>query len=114
VKNDHRTNHHGTKTGWKNYGCRCDLCATDRDQYLAERTKIAQARRQAERDNLPAMPEIRVTVSCLDCGGMLHLLAAGRVSASGARTQAMLKCGSCGHEWLSITLLQSKSGKEFE
>lgn len=112
MKSDHRTNHHGTKTGWGNHKCRCEPCVAAKEEYHRKRAKIDQARRDAERAALPAMPEVRVPVSCLDCGDELHLLAPGRPTERGSRLQIMLKCLGCGHEHLFTATLQSKSGSE--
>ena len=105
--------YHGSKTGWGNHKCRCGPCVEAKEEYHRERAKIDPARRVAEREALPPMPEVRVPVNCLDCGGGLSLLAPGRPTDRGSRLQLMLKRLGCGHELLFTATLQSRSGSEF-
>ena len=100
---------HGARSTYK-AGCRCTECTDANSAYNAKQ-------REKSREDAPEYPvvtSITLAVSCLKCGGPLHLLADGRPTDGGTRKVSSLQCADkrCARQWLLINVMQSHAGHE--
>lgn len=102
---------HGTHACYQ-AGCRCDDCKEAKRQY-----RLASEQRRAERLNAErrTVTELRIPVTCPNCGGALEQQAEGRPTEAGTRVSVVMRCAAkkCSRQWLVVTVMQSLSGAEF-
>ena len=102
---------HGGR-GTYNAGCRCRECTDAQSAYKAKQREAAKA---AEPE-LEVLPEIRIPVSCPNCGGRVVAQTPSATTNSGMRVTQMLRCSvnGCNRQWQFIGVLMSLSGAEYQ
>ena len=113
---------HGLATTYK-AGCRCDDCTSAASAYAKERYKARKAgdvrTKQGKPVNVDAGPqplrEIRMPVSCPNCGGAVVAQTESAVTGSGMRVTQMLRCSinGCNRQWQFVGVLMSLTGAEY-
>ena len=111
---------HGLATTYK-AGCRCDDCTSAASAYAKERYKARKADDVRTKQGKPAKPdvevmrEIRMPVSCPNCGGDVVQQTPASRTGSGMRVTVMLRCSQngCNRQWQFIGTLMSLSGSEY-
>jgi hypothetical protein len=113
---------HGLATTYK-AGCRCDDCTSAASAYAKERYKARKAgdvrTKQGKPVNVDAGPqplrEIRMPVSCPNCGGAVVAQTESAATGSGMRVTQMLRCSTngCNRQWQFVGVLMSLSGAEY-
>jgi hypothetical protein len=113
---------HGLATTYK-AGCRCDDCTSAASAYAKERYKARKAgdvkTKQGKPVNVDAGPqllrEIRMPVSCPNCGGAVVAQTESAVTGSGMRVTQMLRCSTngCNRQWQFVGVLMSLTGAEY-
>ena len=108
---------HGSR-GMYAKGCRCDVCKAAEAEY---RRGYDKRRRQGDvgpaekTDGVEVMREIRMPVSCPNCGGDVVQQTPASRTGSGMRVTVMLRCSKngCNRQWQFIGTLMSLSGAEY-
>jgi len=111
---------HGLVTTYK-AGCRCDDCTPAASQYARERyrarkaDKVEVAAPVAEVAGPRPLREIRMPVSCPNCGGAVVAQTESAVTGSGMRVTQMLRCSvnGCSRQWQFVGVLMSLNGAEY-
>lgn len=101
---------HGVRATYK-AGCRCETCTEAQSAYNAKRRETAKAAAPA----LPVLAEIRIPVSCPQCGSQVVQQTPSATTGSGLRVTQMLRCSDkkCSRQWQFIGTLMSLSGAEY-
>jgi len=99
-----RSRRHGT-TGAYKQGCRCDDC------------KEAKAKENAKYNGtLDGVPvdELRISVSCQNCGGRVVMQNSSPPSASGSYSTSILKCieKGCRRGYQVTTTMRAMNGED--
>ena len=113
---------HGLATTYK-AGCRCDDCKSAASAYAKERYKARKAGDVRTKQGKPAnvdaglqpLREIRMPVSCPNCGGAVVAQTESAVTGSGMRVTQMLRCSTngCNRQWQFVGVLMSLTGAEY-
>jgi hypothetical protein len=101
---------HGARSTYK-AGCRCGKCTDAQSSYNAKRR---EAQKAAKTEPAP-LAEIRMPVSCPNCGGAVVAQTESAVTGSGMRVTQMLRCSisGCNRQWQFIGVLMSLTGAEY-
>ena len=102
-------------------GCRCDKCAEAHREYSREYYRRTKAKPGVERpvvdvvDRPMPLREIRIPVSCPNCGGDVVQQTPSAVTGSGMRVTVMLRCSKngCKRQWQFVGVLMSLNGAEY-
>ena len=110
---------HGLATTYK-AGCRCDDCVEAKRQYHRDYYKRTKAKAKvvapvAEVAGPQPLREIRMPVSCPNCGGAVVAQTESAVTGSGMRVTQMLRCATngCNRQWQFVGVLMSLNGAEY-
>jgi hypothetical protein len=101
---------HGARSTYK-AGCRCKPCTEAQSAYNAKKRKEA-----VEAEPAPVvLDEIRMPVSCPNCGGAVVAQTESAVTGSGMRVTQMLRCSinGCNRQWQFVGVLISLTGAEY-
>jgi len=104
---------HGRRSTYK-AGCRCEKCTKAQSDYNAGlRAKAAEA--AAATAGPPVLDELRIPVSCPNCGGGVVQQTECVVTGSGLRLTVMLRCShnGCNRQWQFVGVLMSLNGAEY-
>jgi hypothetical protein len=104
---------HGRRSTYK-AGCRCEKCTKAQSDYNAGlRAKAAEA--AAATAGPPVLDELRIPVSCPNCGGAVVAQTESAVTGSGMRVTQMLRCltNGCNRQWQFVGVLMSLNGAEY-
>ena len=116
---------HGLATTYK-AGCRCADCTSAASAYAKERYKARKAGDVRTKQGKPVttvsvdagpqpLREIRMPVSCPNCGGAVVAQTESAVTGSGMRVTQMLRCltNGCNRQWQFVGVLMSLNGAEY-
>ena len=108
---------HGTRAMYATHGCRCDKCKAAEAEYRREYDKRRRAGHtsKAPEAGSDVLAEIRIPVSCPNCGGEVVAQTSSATTSSGMRVTQMLRCSvnGCNRQWQFIGTLMSLSGAEY-
>jgi hypothetical protein len=101
---------HGAHSTWR-AGCRCGKCCAANDEYNARR----RGDEKPVEPDVEVMREIRMPVSCPNCGGAVVAQTESAVTGSGMRVTQMLRCSKngCNRQWQFVGVLMSLTGAEY-
>jgi hypothetical protein len=101
---------HGAHSTWR-AGCRCGKCCAANDEYNAKR----RGDEKPAKPDVEVMREIRMPVSCPNCGAEVVQQTPASRTGSGMRVTVMLRCSKngCNRQWQFIGTLMSLSGSEY-
>ena len=99
-------------------GCRCDDCKAAETAYRRDydkRRKEGHAGPAQHADGAQVLREIRMPVSCPNCGGDVVQQTPSAVTGSGMRVTVMLRCSKngCNRQWQFVGVLMSLNGAEY-
>ena len=111
---------HGVPNTYK-AGCRCADCTSAASAYAKERYEARKAGDVRTKQGKPVdaglqpLREIRMPVSCPNCGGAVVAQTESAVTGSGMRVTQMLRCSTngCNRQWQFVGVLMSLTGAEY-
>ena len=101
---------HGQRSTYK-AGCRCEECTKAQSAYNAKRRETAKAAAPVP----DVLAEIRIPVSCPQCGAKVVQQTPSATTSSGLRVTQMLRCSDkrCSRQWQFTGVLMSLNGAEY-